>query len=374
MSARKGIICYRIFSRAYFHLPFLALYFYECGYGIVQISILMAVYGGASFFFGLLRKRYFFKLNDKKDLITSEIVKIIGLLFLACSHRVIGIVIGQIFLGLSFAIPSGADSRILYEHIDEVGFQERSSGYMFLSLLISGIIGSVMLKYNPRYPFYGSILAALVTIATCTILLPSDKPKQDNSQKDTILSIRIKELNHIDIRVILTYSLTRGIVLSFFSCILPFYMGTELNLDIYSFALVLAGYTMSGNLAAKVLGIFPDSKKKYHLGVYYMTVTVFLAFLLIGIRSVMIVALATTMLGSVAGISRPLYMMEVKINGNLSIMAGIMETAYSAVNIIVLLISGILYKIHGLTAVLIFVLGLWILYNLMFTIIQKHSF
>ncbi|HGZ9414624.1 TPA: hypothetical protein ACOGFG_002268, partial [Staphylococcus aureus] len=40
-----GIYLYRIFSRAYFYLPFLLIYFLIQGYSIIQLEILMASYG-----------------------------------------------------------------------------------------------------------------------------------------------------------------------------------------------------------------------------------------------------------------------------------------------------------------------------------------
>ncbi|HHQ1917685.1 TPA: MFS transporter, partial [Staphylococcus aureus] len=50
-----GIYLYRIFSRAYFYLPFLLIYFLIQGYSIIQLEILMASYGIAAFLFSLYK-------------------------------------------------------------------------------------------------------------------------------------------------------------------------------------------------------------------------------------------------------------------------------------------------------------------------------
>ncbi|HCY0438239.1 TPA: hypothetical protein O7841_002921, partial [Staphylococcus aureus] len=79
-----GIYLYRIFSRAYFYLPFLLIYFLIQGYSIIQLEILMASYGIAAFLFSLYKEKCFkiCNLKDSNKLVVSEIFKIIGLLLL----------------------------------------------------------------------------------------------------------------------------------------------------------------------------------------------------------------------------------------------------------------------------------------------------
>ncbi|MDM5676684.1 hypothetical protein P7814_09130, partial [Staphylococcus aureus] len=84
-----GIYLYRIFSRAYFYLPFLLIYFLIQGYSIIQLEILMASYGIAAFLFSLYKEKCFkiCNLKDSNKLVVSEIFKIIGLLLLLYQNQ-----------------------------------------------------------------------------------------------------------------------------------------------------------------------------------------------------------------------------------------------------------------------------------------------
>ncbi|CUD95443.1 major facilitator superfamily protein [Staphylococcus aureus] len=99
-----GIYLYRIFSRAYFYLPFLLIYFLIQGYSIIQLEILMASYGIAAFLFSLYKEKCFkiCNLKDSNKLVVSEIFKIIGLLLLLYqNHRFIVVIISKSIFNFS---------------------------------------------------------------------------------------------------------------------------------------------------------------------------------------------------------------------------------------------------------------------------------
>ncbi|ORN63150.1 hypothetical protein B8A18_15570, partial [Staphylococcus aureus] len=90
-----GIYLYRIFSRAYFYLPFLLIYFLIQGYSIIQLEILMASYGIAAFLFSLYKEKCFKICNLK------------GLLLLLYQNQYLILVVAQILLGLSYSMMAG---------------------------------------------------------------------------------------------------------------------------------------------------------------------------------------------------------------------------------------------------------------------------
>ena len=85
-------------------------------------------------------------LKDSNKLVVSEIFKIIGLLLLLYQNQYLILVVAQILLGLSYSMMTGVDTAIIKRNItNEKYVQNKSNSYMFLSLLISGIIGSYLL-------------------------------------------------------------------------------------------------------------------------------------------------------------------------------------------------------------------------------------
>ncbi|HAZ5370785.1 hypothetical protein LCD22_16065, partial [Staphylococcus aureus] len=136
-----GIYLYRILSRAYFYLPFLLIYFLAQNYSIMQLEILMATYGVAAFLFGLYKEKIFriYQIKDAYKLIVSEVFKIIGLILLLYPSHFYILLVAQLLLGLSYSIMAGVDTSIIKMNIkNHKLIQNKSNGYMFLSLLISG--------------------------------------------------------------------------------------------------------------------------------------------------------------------------------------------------------------------------------------------
>lgn len=203
------ISLYRIFSRAYFHLPFMVIYLYKIGFNLITIELIMAVYGVAVFLYTKFpaKAKPSFYMPCKYVLFFSEVLKCIGLLLVVLSQNVIGICIAQIFLGFGYGVAAGYDTQIINYHIDDGGkFQARSNSFMFVSLLVAGLMGSVLFDRNICFPFIASAIADLITSIVC-ITLPN-KPGKINkiNKKETR-----KELSYQEKSLICMYCLTRGI-------------------------------------------------------------------------------------------------------------------------------------------------------------------
>ena len=144
------------------------------GYSIIQLEILMASYGIAAFY--SLYKEKCFKICNLKDsnkLVVSEIFKIIGLLLLLYQNQYLILVVAQILLGLSYSMMTGVDTAIIKRNItNEKYVQNKSNSYMFLSLLISGIIGSYLYGINIKWPIIMTGIFSILTIIIirCTLV------------------------------------------------------------------------------------------------------------------------------------------------------------------------------------------------------------
>ena len=101
-----GIYLYRIFSRAYFYLPF-----FTFGSRLFHNTIrnINGVLWHCSILFSLYKEKCFkiCNLKDSNKLVVSEIFKIIGLLLLLYQNQYLILVVAQILLGVKLLNDDG---------------------------------------------------------------------------------------------------------------------------------------------------------------------------------------------------------------------------------------------------------------------------
>lgn len=363
---KTGLILYRILSRAYFHLPFLTIYFYSLHYDIRMISFLMAVYGGTIYLYSCLPEKIkiTYHFNSRKTLLISEVMKALGLLLLLVGNHILFLVCGQVLSGLGFVVASGSDSKIIYTNLKEAGFQEKSNSYMFLSCLIAGLIGSVLFNKNIRLPFLFSNITTILTMIVCITLLPDDSMTSKTVPYKKKLSIEEK-------KVVYTYAFTRGIALSFFTGFLPFYLKTGLNLPSYSCIFLLSSYSIAGNLSSNILSKMRKKGMQSKKQIVWLNGFLIVSMLFFFLPNLYSAVIGCLFLGIVAGIARPLCMIKIKNSKNFDYVVGKMEQTYAVINIFILIIGGMLYKRYTITGVLIFLLSIWIGFMVLMTLCGK---
>lgn len=333
MKNKLGIIFYRILSRAYFYLPFLLIILYSKGYSIIGIELLMSCYGIGTFVSSTFIKRYISSIPSKRLLILSEVVKLIGLGLLSLSDSTILIVIAQLCLGASYSIGAGEDTNLIQYFLDSeaTDFQNRTNGYMFISLLFSGIIGGTLYKLNPNYPIYATIIATIINTILLSLLVPLDYKKEQREFRNTTKY----HLTNFEKYWVGHYVFLRGIILGLFTGFLPFYFFTDLHISTQYFVLILASYTLMGNISSK----FFVNKNRY-----FSSVLLFPSLLLFLTNNIICICLGMVLLGLSSGITRPQTIKMLKeSNSKLSIVLKIAEVYYACFNIIFLMLGGLLY-------------------------------
>lgn len=363
---KKGILGYRIFSRAYFHLPFLTVYLLMLGYSIVLISFIMSVYGMSICIYSIIEK----KLNKieyisvKCFLICSEMVKIIGLLiFVLWNGKFIALIIGQVLLGVGYGMAAGKDTLLIRKYIKDVDFQAKSNSYMFLSVLCAGLAGSILFNIKLIYPFVASLFTSVIAILFC-----GDLPSQDSGAQ-VYKSFEIKNPLLIgEKQSVLRYSLLRGIVLTLFSGFLPIYFWKNLNLPVFGFILILSAYTISGRISSQyIVKLF--QKKGMETG---RVLDVLLLCSLLSFYSGQM-CLPTILLGIVSGMVRPVCINRIR-QEIVSSAIEKMELYYSVINFILLLVGGVLYQYFSFAAVLLFFVIVWLIYMLLsLGVLDRHT-
>ena len=161
---------YRIFSRLYFHLAVLFVYFYINDIDFFYIELLLAIYGITLMISSQWKSKLFSHLSERTIISLGEIIKAVGLLCFTFEPHMAVLVIAQILSGVGYSLTAGTDSSLLKKMLPEEEknsyklIESSSNSYMFLSLLLAGIIGSILFKLNPHYVFYSSIGSNIICL------------------------------------------------------------------------------------------------------------------------------------------------------------------------------------------------------------------
>ena len=202
---------------------------------------------------------------------------------------------------------------------------------MFISLLFSGIIGGTLYKLNPSYPIYATIIATIINTILLSLLVPLDYKKEQREFRNTTKY----QLTNFEKYWVGHYVFLRGIILGLFTGFLPFYFFTDLHISTQYFVLILASYTLMGNISSK----FFINKNRY-----FSSVLLFPSLLLFLTNNIICICLGMVLLGLSSGITRPQTIKMLKeSNSKLSIVMKIAEVYYACFNIIFLMLGGLLY-------------------------------
>ncbi len=189
---------------------------------------------------------------------------------------------------------------------------------------------------------------------------------------DTVSKNTDKKLKIADgeLDIIYTYSFFRGIILTFFSGFLPYHLFVDLNIPIYAFILILTSYTLVGNLSSKYILNFINSKKTLLI----IKILLILSIIMFFSTNLIIIVIGTLLLGFTSGTIRPICYNQLNhLNSNISIASNIMESLYSIINIIILLIGGFLYEKYSFNYFLCILIIIFAIYIVKIITLQKYK-
>lgn len=359
MNCRKKNILlisgYRIFSRMYFYLPIMFPLLYLSGESILHIEILLAIYGIATVLSLPMAGFAIKKIGHKYIIILGEILRIIGLIILTLyAGNLLWTSAAQIFMGIGYAFVVGNDTIILQQIFKQVNSEEyqsvqaKTNSYMFLALLFSGLIGAIVFKYNITLVLLFSIVAAILSILSISCL---DFKKVDEFSKSAS-----SELVKND--AAMYYSLIRGVVLSFFVGLFPYFFLIKFNTDIISFGIVITCFTISGFLSSKYLA---RHLKRYSFDwlISRSSFLVLVGLSLFLLNNVYFGFLAAFILGGISGCVRPITIS--KIDNNFYSVEKTLKKAeynYAILSAALLISAGVYIKYVGFYSYIISVIVL----------------
>lgn len=258
----KLFYAYRIISRLYFHLPVIFVFLYLHDPDLFTVELLIAVYAMTLALMAPLAPVLAARLPLKVVIGSGEIAKAAGLAVMVFWPRIPGFLLAQILGGIGYALAQGTDSGLLRAQfgdgeIDEYRQHEaRSQSWVFIGMLLAGISGSVLFRYQQELPFLAAAAAALLA-ALAMFMIPyhassslaraaTMPPSADGAET---------EPRHFEQRFWAAfYIIIRATALSIFVAFLPYYFFLILKIDLYYFGFVLSLFTLAAFFSARKAG------------------------------------------------------------------------------------------------------------------------
>ena len=384
LSKNIKIFCfYRFVSRFYLYLPILAVILYKFGLSFVSIGFVLAMHGISLMIFkiplGYIVKKV---KSNKKIIFIGEIFKSIGVFGLGFSQGELYILlISQSLSGIGFALTTSTESSLLLDSMKEGGMENnyrsieaKSQGYSFLSILISGIIGSIIAASNIAFPLYltvpFSIIAAIsILFFHESVNTPDLNSKVKNSDPQFDVSNGINGV----LNLLLFYAVNRAIILTVFVFVLPIYLLKAFDINLIFFGAILSLFSLASILVATN---FEKISNKFN-DILWATVPVALliaiAFLIQ--QNIYFLLAIPVLLGISAAIVRPLAMGKVNSiikNDNNAVMSKA-EQMFGFLNAMFLIIMGILFSHFSLDITLYVFLSSLIIVNVILILFNKKQ-
>lgn len=350
---------YRICSRSYFHLPVLFVYFYIQEISILKIELLLAIYGAMLIFTGKWNALFAKIMSPKSMIACGELIKALGLTCFIFTTNIWILIIGQILSGIGYGVTAGTDASLLREIFNNKRtdaykkVEATSNSYMFISFLLSGIIGSMIFNYNHQGVFYFSIFANIVSIIS--ILLVPNHQEYRNSQNANVsepvtpLQINKEKPSPSNLFWKNYYALSRAFSQAIFVGFLPYLFFIQTTVNFYFFGIVLSLFTLGGFISARFI---IKLSKTFGTNVV-STLTIILSIISISLFSIsessIVNILAISLLGISNGGVRPLTLSNLDTSNmdskQRSSFFSSMEKQYGILNMFILILGGLLFTI-----------------------------
>lgn len=365
-----AVFCvYRFMSRFYMYLPILAVVLYKFGLSFIEIGFVIAVHGLSLMLFKVPLGRLARNVSSNKSIIfTGELLKSLGVLGLGFSQGdLLLLAIAQLFSGMGFALTSSTESNLLFTAMKADGaesdyrrIEAKSQGYGFLSIMISGIIGSVVAARSVTLALY--LTAPFCLLAAATILLfrehkteavPDEKIEAERGGPGAVINY------------LLFYAVNRALILTIFVFVLPLFLLLSYNLDLMYFGAILSLFSLTGFMIAnnfeKISGLL--GKKQLWVATP-MALLLALGLLLLDTRWVL--AAIPVLLSVSATLVRPLTMGKVfaLVGENSRHVVSLGEQLFGLLNAAFLILLGCSFSYLSLKATIYLTGSLVVLANL----------
>lgn len=328
---------------------------------ILNIELMLAIYGivlmvAPKFTYSI--KGY---LKKKHTIIIGEFIKVLGLLCFVSSKNLGILILGQILSGLGYSFTAGTDSILLKSIYSKYGedvsneykkVEAKSNSYMFIAFLISGILGSIIFKYNHTLVFYFSIVSNIISILSMVVISEEREEIADPINTEDTNDDSAESSNKPKIWFWQNYyAVPRAVTLATFVGFLPYFFLIITKVNMYYFGLILSLFNLSGFIASRIILTVSKRIGYQKLTASTLALTV-IALLIFGIfENTLVGVIAITLLGIASGGVRPLTLSNLNtldLNSKIRMkIVSSMEQQYGLWNAFILIGGGIILMKFG---------------------------
>jgi hypothetical protein len=360
---------YRIISRLYFHLPVLFVFFVQQRFTLLQVEVLLAVYGLVVSLCAQIGPRLARRLPRKGIIAFGELLKVAGLALVVTASSVWMAGIGQALNGFGYSLTAGTDSSVLRALVDSpeanARAQSNTQSYMFLAVLVSGVAGAVIFARDASWVFYASMATALLAAvivaflpepASATAAPPGGSGPSSGGPGEPPRSEQVTGRAWW-----FGYYVTlRAITLAVFVGFLPYLFFEVLHVRLAYFGAVLGIFSLSAFLSARYAMALTRRLGRTTLTITTLVLSL-LAIALFGLVQRLDVALVSmAMLGLSSGGVRPLTMNALGSAGLPPQVLGAVERWYGVANAALLVAGGLLLATSGFRPLMLALAGLYV--------------
>ena len=333
MHLLKGVMWFMV------AMPIIVLFFQEHGLSLTQVMILQAIYSLSVAVFEIPSGYIADIFGRKQTIILSTIFSFLGFLVFSFSGAEIGgsfgeipfliifpggfyvFLLAQVLVGIGGSLMSGADSAIIYDTLLETKQKNsytRIEGKNYaignFSEATAGILGGFLAVGSIYLPVYvqTGILFFSIPIAF-SLVEPTihQENKMDRSLKAIFSVVKFSMIEHTKLRWLIIYSSAMGVgTLSMAWFAQPFFK--EIGIPLVYFGVLWAGLNFSAGITS--FNSYKYDKYINHKQLKYITLAMFISFLLLAINSSVYGLLFILFIYLLRGVITPILRNEININ------------------------------------------------------------
>ncbi|MWC26881.1 MFS transporter [Paenibacillus sp. MMS18-CY102] len=302
---------YRIISRFYLYLPIVVIYLLHYDYSYLTIGFILASYGFAVMASKPIAGWFGRRFSRKASLVAGEWLKCLGILGLGlCHDSLTMLIISQAAIGFGFSFTQGPDSILLGQWTEKYNEQANyrkieavSQSYIFLAVLVAGIVGSLFAEIDLSLPI---LLTVPFNFAASLFVMgmQENKSTTNGGGKATAATTASGSIWRF-FPVISFYAINRAVIMTFFVLVFPLLLFVNAHISVGLFGIILSLFSITAFLCGKTMGALA---KKLGDGLLWAIVPIALlaASLLLTQTWSWVYYAVPILLGVASGIVRPL--------------------------------------------------------------------
>lgn len=355
----KKFYIYRVVSRFYLYLPIIVIIFLKQGLNYFEVGTLLAIYGLIICFLEIPSGIFADRFGSKVSMGMGEFSKALGLIILWLGTDFFSLMVGQIFSGLGYVMASGADSALLHNTFTQLKKEDhykeheaKSHGYIFISILLAGILGGWLTTFGLKLPLLLTApFHALALIIVLTFTEPHIKTSSLNPQIKFSHVINFLKFNPQVRFYTFYYAIIRALILAAFVGFMPLYFFIEMDISLVFFGIILGSFTLVSFFVAKNTQKIVNGLGELKT-IIVMMISLFSAFIILGFFRNQIGLLSPVLLGISAGLIRPLAFGKINELVSSEIRSTVLSSAeflYGIFNVSILLIVSYIFFIRNIS-------------------------